>query len=85
MKHLHRVGWLLFALWAASTAWELYARGPGEPISILGQLLFSVGLPYFVLFMILRWFLRESGLERLPLVLEKLERQMEERNNRKEG
>jgi len=54
-KVANGIGLALFALWGASAMNELAARAPGEPISIIGQLFFSAGLPCFILFLIIAW------------------------------
>jgi hypothetical protein len=61
--------------------WEVYTRGSGVQLSILGQLFISVGLSYFAFYLILLWFIRRTGLNRLPHVLEKVEMYMEKKNN----
>ena len=67
------IGLTLFVLWGASAAYEIAARAPGESISIFGQLFFSVGLPYFVFFLIILWFMKTTGLNRLPYLMDRLE------------
>ena len=71
MKAVIPIGCVLYVLWAISTAWELYAREDGEPISIIGQMFFNVGIPYLVLFLILLWFMKRTGLDRLPTYMER--------------
>lgn len=67
-------GWSVFGLWAVSTGYEFYDREPGETISIVGQMFLNAGIPYFVFFLILLWFIKKTGLDRLPMVLDILER-----------
>lgn len=78
IKTLKILGIIFLLLWGASTTWELMEREPGETISIFGQLFFSVGLPYFILFLILLWFLKRSGLEKLPQFMTSVDSHMKE-------
>jgi len=55
-KVANGIGLALFALWGASAINELAAQTPGKPISIVGQLFFSAGLPSFILLLIIVWF-----------------------------
>ena len=77
-KALKIIGAVLFVLWGASTAWELMEREPGGQISIVGQLFFNVGVPYFILFLILLWFLKRSGLDKLPAFMAAMENEAKE-------
>ena len=81
MKHWGKVGWFLFILWGASTMWEIYTRGSGAEFSVWSQWFISVGIPYFVLYLMLVWFIRSTGLNRLPHILDKLEIYLEEKKN----
>lgn len=67
------IGWVLYVLWAISTGWELYTRESGEPISIVGQMYFNVGIPFLALFLVLFWFMKRTGLDKLPMYMERFD------------
>jgi hypothetical protein len=77
------IGLALFMFWGASTVYELASRAPGESISIFGQLFFSVGLPYFVFFLIILWFMKTTGLNRLLSYLDRLDSYLASNNTKK--
>ena len=78
IKTLTILGVVLFVLWGSSTAWELMERETGESISIVGQLFFNVGVPSLIFFLVLLWFLKSSGLDKLPEFMTGMDKHMED-------
>jgi len=78
-------GCSVFLLWAVSTGYEFYSREPGEGISIVGQMFLNVGIPYFMFFLIVLWFMKKTGLDRLPKILDILEHRYGSATEMKKG
>ncbi len=64
---------VLFIMWVALTTHEFMGRETGAQVSILSQLFVNYGISYFILVLVILWFMKKTGLNRLPKILDNID------------